>query len=478
MKTPYTAMKGKMKDLHHMGAEVSPETLAVKEAVMKMAPHLSQERTSEILDALKTAIAATRESQALEGVEKEAHYIGYDQSPYFHAAVGCVKQRLAVQQQQSLEEVQRICLQECLQKAWQNMVEAGFQPGLPGYPPCYAPGLAPGLAPGMAPGLMPGVVPGMAPGYVPFVPGLGMPYPGGMAHSVPPPALNPVHNAGIPGAKIAPSSMHEPMHVPVPVPHSKHEAVHMQKNNRRGQGAHTNHGQHSQKQIDQHQEKRHPQGSKESTDSRKSKGQTLATSLQALSQENPQCIFIVRRINKLGFKAPRKLKSCFSAFGPVVRVLVAHSTVRQSYQPKAQSRRRPSSLGFVQMRTAAAVQAILAMGDEQMVDGVSIAVQQFSRMAHEELVAEEEGIPEDDCEDSEVCYQESPMHGYQESPQGLSPLSFEQGSNKFCEDLSELNVYRRRCETETTFPSSSKSGTGSSPGSDGSAEDVGEVNWR
>eukprot|EP00746_Dinoflagellata_sp_MGD_P008354 gnl/MRDRNA2_/MRDRNA2_116712_c0_seq1.p1 gnl/MRDRNA2_/MRDRNA2_116712_c0~~gnl/MRDRNA2_/MRDRNA2_116712_c0_seq1.p1 ORF type:complete len:474 (-),score=88.74 gnl/MRDRNA2_/MRDRNA2_116712_c0_seq1:138-1559(-) len=457
MKLPYTGSKGKMKDVHNTGAEVSSETLALKEAVMKMAPHLSQERTSEILDALNTAISATRETQALEGVEKEAHYIGYDQSPYFHAAVGCVKQRLVAQQQQSLQEVQRICLQECVQRAWQNMVDAGFQPGLPGFPQCSTSG----FAPGMAPGLMPGVVPGFAPGYVPFVPGMGMPYPGGVAPGVPAPGLNP-HAAAVSGAKMAPPFMHEPMHVPMPVPPSKHDSMHVHKNNRRVPGASTTQVHNSHKQTDQHQDKRH---SKESGDNRKSKGQTLATSLQALSQENPQCIFIVRRINKLGFKAPRKLKTCFSAFGPVVRVLVAHSTVRQSYQPKAQSRRRPSSLGFVQMRTAAAVQAILAMGDEQVVDGVSIAVQQFSRMAHEEFAEDEE----DDFEDSELGCQESPMNEYQESP-----INFEQEQNKI-EDLSELNVsrYRGRCETETTTGSH-----GSCPGSEGSAEDVGEVNWR
>ena len=36
---------------------------------------------------------------------------------------------------------------------------------------------------------------------------------------------------------------------------------------------------------------------------RAQQAQTLSSSLQMLSQENPDCLFIVRRINKLGFKA-------------------------------------------------------------------------------------------------------------------------------------------------------------------------------
>lgn len=120
------------------------------------------------------------------------------------------------------------------------------------------------------------------------------------------------------------------------------------------------------------------------------KVQTLATSLQVLSQEDPRCIFIVRRINKLGFKAPRKLKSYFQGFGHVVRILVAHSTVRQSCEPKSMSRRRPSSLGFVQMRRIDDVQKVLALGKEQQVDGITIVVQQFERLGENDLEEEDE----------------------------------------------------------------------------------------
>lgn len=117
--------------------------------------------------------------------------------------------------------------------------------------------------------------------------------------------------------------------------------------------------------------------------------QTLSTSLQLLADEDPDCLFIVRRISKLGFKACRKLKQHFSAYGTVVRVLVAHSTVRQHGDPQCNSRRRPSSLGFVHMASAGAVSKVLAEGDEQEIDGCLIRVQCFRRQLGDG--ADEEG---------------------------------------------------------------------------------------
>lgn len=117
--------------------------------------------------------------------------------------------------------------------------------------------------------------------------------------------------------------------------------------------------------------------------------QTLATSLQVLCSEDPACIFIVRRINKLGFKACRTLKQHFAAHGSVVRVLSAHSTVRQHGDEQGHARRRPSSFGFVQMASAKAVQKVLALSPEHMVDGCVITVQKFERKNDDETLEEE-----------------------------------------------------------------------------------------
>lgn len=118
--------------------------------------------------------------------------------------------------------------------------------------------------------------------------------------------------------------------------------------------------------------------------------QTLSTSLQLLSHENPDCLFIVRHINKLGFKASRTLKRHYSAYGAVVRVLVAHSTVRQHGSPDSHARRRPSSLGFLQMASPEAAKAILAAGPEQEVDGAVIRIQKFERQQVQAVQEEEQ----------------------------------------------------------------------------------------
>lgn len=123
--------------------------------------------------------------------------------------------------------------------------------------------------------------------------------------------------------------------------------------------------------------------------------QTLSTTLQLLSHENPDCLFIVRRINKLGFKAGRVLKRHFGCFGKVVHVLVAHSTVRQHGDPQGPARRRPSSLGFVQMASTHAVQQILELGPEQDIEGSLIRVQKFERQNSEATPLEQEEEEED-----------------------------------------------------------------------------------
>lgn len=127
--------------------------------------------------------------------------------------------------------------------------------------------------------------------------------------------------------------------------------------------------------------------------------QTLSSSLQLLSGEDPDCLFIVRRINKLGFKASRTLKQYFSAKGQVVRVLVAHSTVRQQGDPSCQARRRPSSLGFVQMQSPEAVRRVLADGLEQEVKGAVIRVQKFEH----HRVGEDDHEEDDEVLDLHPC---------------------------------------------------------------------------
>jgi len=137
---------------------------------------------------------------------------------------------------------------------------------------------------------------------------------------------------------------------------------------------------------------------------------TLSMSLQLLSKEDSSTLFVVRCINKLGFKAAQKLKAHFAWYGHVVRVLVAHSTLKQTGNPQLNLlRRRPSSLGFIHMARAEAVRQVLLRGEEHEVDGCMIRVQQFQRQLQgmssisEGDKAEEEDSSDEKLSDDQEC---------------------------------------------------------------------------
>lgn len=168
---------------------------------------------------------------------------------------------------------------------------------------------------------------------------------------------------------------------------------------------------------------------------------TLSMSLQLLSKEEPDTLFIVRRINKLGFKAARKLKVHFSAYGQVLRVLVAHSTVKLGDPQQFQWRRRPSSLGFIHMAMTESVRQVLALGSEHEVDGCMIRVQRFERQKgamgcgeefDEEGFAEEGEVEERDGSDdrgsSEDKSSEQEYNDWDRQHSGISGASTSTGS--------------------------------------------------
>lgn len=106
---------------------------------------------------------------------------------------------------------------------------------------------------------------------------------------------------------------------------------------------------------------------------------TLRSHLTELSTEDPECIFIARRINKLGFRSREILRNHYSQFGEVARVLVAHSKVKPFRDSSGQLRTRPGGLGLLVMKKADSVNTILGAGEEQMVAGHQIRVQRFER---------------------------------------------------------------------------------------------------
>lgn len=106
--------------------------------------------------------------------------------------------------------------------------------------------------------------------------------------------------------------------------------------------------------------------------------ETLRRILENLRDKDPQRIFVVRRINKLGFRSGKALDRHFKRYGEVDQVLVAHSKANTPPpNGEAAARRRPGNLGLVVMKRVEEVQRIFALGQEQTVNGVVVSVQAF-----------------------------------------------------------------------------------------------------
>lgn len=116
---------------------------------------------------------------------------------------------------------------------------------------------------------------------------------------------------------------------------------------------------------------------------------TLRTYLEDLRSKDPRCVFVARRINKLGFKSKSHLQKYFAWYGKVSRVLVAHSKVKAS-EECTYSRTRPGNFGFVIMSSAEDVQKILAEGQWHTVLGVEIQVHKFEHTQVEKEMQEAE----------------------------------------------------------------------------------------
>ncbi|EER04170.1 hypothetical protein Pmar_PMAR019587 [Perkinsus marinus ATCC 50983] len=131
------------------------------------------------------------------------------------------------------------------------------------------------------------------------------------------------------------------------------------------------HHHHHRKHVQQTTIQQEQQGHEES-------GNTLRTLLQELDEEDENCIFIVRRIHKFGFKSPVFLREYFEGYGQVCKVLVAHSRQLQpGPHDTTRTRSRPASLGFVLMGASESVQRILADGPTHKIADVEITVHHF-----------------------------------------------------------------------------------------------------
>lgn len=102
---------------------------------------------------------------------------------------------------------------------------------------------------------------------------------------------------------------------------------------------------------------------------------TLRTHLSTLQNEDPMCVLIVRRINRLGFDSDEALKEYFVKLGNVRHVLVAHSRVKPSAK-RPVARVRPAGIGFVVMATQEETDMVLSLQDH-VVRNVNVQVHRY-----------------------------------------------------------------------------------------------------
>jgi hypothetical protein len=95
--------------------------------------------------------------------------------------------------------------------------------------------------------------------------------------------------------------------------------------------------------------------------------ESLRTQLRDLAEIDNARVVMVRKINLLGVNCAEPLKKHFSQFGNVERVMAAPT---RSKCKKA--RLRPAPLGFIVMKTAAEAKAVLAGGEQQVVQGDTV----------------------------------------------------------------------------------------------------------
>lgn len=173
---------------------------------------------------------------------------------------------------------------------------------------------------------------------------------------------------------------------------------------------------------------------------------TMKAQLQALSFEDPGCVFIVRRINKLGFASSGQLRLYFSNYGEVKSVHVSHSRVkslrhfsspdRSRDNSTVQWRLRAAALGFVVMQSREAIQRILENGPEHEIHSVMVRVHPFHRrrvggeggladgepeVEPEELGPSSTSLLENFFEDELQEQQAAALHHRQFSPNNMQP---------------------------------------------------------
>jgi hypothetical protein len=110
---------------------------------------------------------------------------------------------------------------------------------------------------------------------------------------------------------------------------------------------------------------------------------SLRSNLQKMAQYDDKLIFMVRKINKLGLSSPRFLRDYFEQFGAIQEVFVTHAIDKQKDPSLPEKQRiRPAGIGFVVMKKAEDVTAILQRDEaEHTLRGVRVFVTKYEYRA-------------------------------------------------------------------------------------------------
>jgi len=122
-------------------------------------------------------------------------------------------------------------------------------------------------------------------------------------------------------------------------------------------------------------------GGKKRRPRRKGAPLLLATHLRAMEDKDPNCIFMVRKINRLGYGSEEILRQHYEQYGRVLEVLLANNPQAAEGLSSARMRVRPASLGFVVMSSPEAVRKVLEVGETHIVNGAAITVKCFKMRA-------------------------------------------------------------------------------------------------
>jgi len=118
---------------------------------------------------------------------------------------------------------------------------------------------------------------------------------------------------------------------------------------------------------------------------------SMKANLRKMQLIDADRIFIVKKINKLGYGSAQLLESHFGRFGDVSEVFVTHRVNMKRNDTEDSHARpyvKPSGIGFVAMDKAEDVAAIFEKGMQQTVYGVTITLSIFRQSrATEELEA-------------------------------------------------------------------------------------------